>query len=61
MIAYSMSTSGSDWSTVRVFDVKSKTWLPNDDLKWIKHSSEHWTLDNKGFFYTRYDAPKGDG
>ena len=56
-----MSTSGSDWNRVKVFDVKTRIWLPNDELKWIKHSSNHWTKDNLGFFYTRYDEPKGDG
>jgi prolyl oligopeptidase len=61
MVAYSISTSGSDWSVVKVFDVKSKSFLPNDELKWIKHSSNPWTNDNKGFFYTRYDEPKNEG
>ncbi|XP_057532260.1 uncharacterized protein LOC130810277 isoform X1 [Amaranthus tricolor] len=58
-LAYGLSTSGSDWITIKVMYVADKTSLP-DTLKWVKFSNVAWTHDNKGFFYSRYPAPKGD-
>ena len=55
-LAYSISTSGSDWQELRVRDVNDARDLP-DTLKWVKFSSIAWTHDNKGFFYSRYDEP----
>src|SRR6267378_1382825 len=56
-LAYSLSTSGSDWQELHVRDVNDGKDLP-DTLKWIKFSDVSWTHDNKGFFYSRYDEPK---
>ena len=53
-LAYSISTSGSDWREVRVRDVNNARDL-TDTLKWVKFSNISWTHDNKGFFYSRYD------
>jgi len=53
-LAYSLSTSGSDWRELHVRDVNSARDLP-DTLKWVKFSGISWTQDNKGFFYCRYD------
>ena len=53
-LAYSVSTSGSDWREVRVRDVNNARDLA-DTLKWVKFSNISWTHDNKGFFYSRYD------
>jgi prolyl oligopeptidase len=53
-LAYSISTSGSDWREVRVRDVNDARDLV-DTLKWVKFSNISWTHDNKGFFYSRYD------
>jgi prolyl oligopeptidase len=55
-LAYSISTSGSDWQELRVRDVNDARDLP-DTLKWVKFSGIAWTHDNKGFFYSRYDEP----
>jgi prolyl oligopeptidase len=55
-LAYSLSTSGSDWREIHVRDVNTARDLP-DTVKWVKFSSLSWTHDNKGFFYSRYDEP----
>ena len=55
-LAYSLSTSGSDWQEIRVRDVTTGRDLP-DVVKWVKFSGLSWTHDNKGFFYSRYDEP----
>jgi len=55
-LAYSLSTSGSDWQELHVRDVDKARDLP-DTLKWVKFSGISWTQDNKGFFYSRYDEP----
>ena len=55
-LAYSISTSGSDWQEVHVRDVNTGRDLP-DTVKWVKFSGISWTHDDKGFFYSRYDAP----
>jgi prolyl oligopeptidase len=59
LLAYSLSTSGSDWQEWKVRDINTGRDL-SDDLKWIKFSDVSWTRDGKGFFYTRYDEPTGD-
>jgi len=55
-LAYSLSTSGSDWQELHVRDVNDARDLP-DTVKWVKFSGISWTQDNKGFFYSRYDEP----
>lgn len=59
LAAYAKSDGGSDWRTYYVRDVGSGKDL-NDKLEWVKFSGAAWTIDGKGFFYSRYDAPKGD-
>jgi len=55
-LAYSLSTSGSDWQEIRVRDVNTGRDL-TDVVKWVKFSGLSWTRDNKGFFYSRFDEP----
>ena len=55
-MAYGLNASGSDWIEWHVKDVTTGQDLA-DDLKWSKFSGASWTKDNKGFFYSRYDAP----
>jgi prolyl oligopeptidase len=58
LMAYGLATSGSDWNEWHVRDIDTGKDLP-DDIKWVKFSGASWTKDNKGFYYGRYDEPKG--
>jgi prolyl oligopeptidase len=55
-LAYGLSTAGSDWQKWQIKDIETKQDLP-DILDWIKFSGAAWTIDNRGFFYSRYDEP----
>jgi len=55
-LAYSLSTSGSDWQELHIRDVTTGRDL-SDTIKWVKFSGISWTHDNKGFYYSRYDEP----
>jgi prolyl oligopeptidase len=56
LMAYGLSTSGSDWNEWKVLDVETSENLP-DHLNWVKFSGASWTHDGQGFFYSRYDEP----
>lgn len=56
-MAYGLSTGGSDWQEWKVRDVRTGEDL-SDHLKWVKFSGASWEKTGKGFFYSRYDAPK---
>jgi prolyl oligopeptidase len=58
LMAYAVASSGSDWTEWHVRNVDTGKDLP-DDIKWVKFSGASWTKDNKGFYYSRYDEPKG--
>ena len=58
LMAYGTAASGSDWNEWHVRDVDSGKDLP-DVIHWVKFSGASWTKDEKGFFYSRYDEPKG--
>lgn len=58
-LAYGTSASGSDWVTIMVMRVRDKHRLP-DTLSWVKFSRIAWTRDGKGFFYSRFPAPKDE-
>jgi prolyl oligopeptidase len=59
MLAYGVSSGGSDWQEFRVREVATGRDLP-DRLRWIKFSGMTWTKDGKGFFYSRYAEPAGN-
>ena len=56
LMAYGLSTSGSDWNEWKVRDVETGEDFA-DHLKWVKFSGASWTHDGQGFFYSRYDEP----
>ena len=56
LMAYGLSSSGSDWQEWKVRDVTTGKDLP-DIIKWVKFSGASWTRDGKGFFYSRYAEP----
>jgi prolyl oligopeptidase len=57
LMAYALSSAGSDWHEWRVRDIRSSEDLP-DLVKWSRFSGASWTKDGKGFFYSRFDEPK---
>lgn len=59
LMAYSLSSSGSDWQEWKVRDIQTKQDL-SDHIKWSKFAGAAWTHDHKGFFYCRYDEPKAE-
>ncbi|MGH9339430.1 MAG: prolyl oligopeptidase family serine peptidase [Acidobacteriota bacterium] len=56
LFAYGIASAGSDWQEWKVRNVETGQDL-SDHLKWVKFSTVSWTHDNKGFYYSRYDAP----
>jgi len=54
-VAYSQSSAGSDWQTIKVKEISTGKVLA-DELKWVKFSGASW--DDKGFFYSKYPAPE---
>jgi prolyl oligopeptidase len=59
LLAYAMSSSGSDWQTWLVRDVATGEDLP-DEVPWSKFSGAAWAPDGSGFYYSGY-APPADG
>ena len=57
LMAYGTAGAGSDWQTWKVRDLDAGKDL-DDTIEWVKFSGASWTPDGKGFFYSRYDAPK---
>ena len=59
MIAFSISDGGSDWRVWKVLDIETGEVL-EDEIKWAKFSGALWENDDSGFFYQKYDEPKGE-
>ena len=57
LMAYGLAKSGSDWEDYYVKNVDTGNDL-KDHLEWIKFSGAAWVVSEKGFFYSRYPAPK---
>ena len=58
LLAYGTAASGSDWQEWHVRDVETGKDLA-DLIKWVKFSGASWSKDGKGFYYSRFDEPKG--
>ncbi len=56
-LAYGIAGAGSDWQEWHVRDLTTGKDT-SDVIKFVKFSSASWTVDGKGFFYSRYDEPK---
>ncbi len=56
LLAYKLSSGGSDWQEIRVRDVATGKDL-DDHLRWVKFSGISWARDGSGFYYSRFDAP----
>lgn len=64
LLAYALSSGGSDWRTVHVLTVDQTTGAPAplaDKLEHVKFTSLAWTHEGKGFFYHRYPPPAKGG
>ena len=57
-VAYGISQSGSEMSTLHIIETKTGTILP-DVIERTRAASIAWLHDNSGFYYTRYPK-KGD-
>ena len=55
-IAYTLNRAGSDWEEIYVMNIANKKQM-SDKLEWVKFSGASWYKD--GFFYNRFDKPKG--
>ncbi len=62
-VAYGVSESGSEWSTLHILDVEKKQVL-SEKISRTRFSSIAWKHDSSGFYYTRYpdkgDVPEGE-
>ncbi|HEY2909101.1 MAG TPA: prolyl oligopeptidase family serine peptidase, partial [Gemmataceae bacterium] len=56
-LAFGKAVAGSDWNTWHVLEVATGKQL-DDELKWVKFSGASWSLDDKGFYYSRFPEPK---
>jgi len=56
LIAYGLSTSGSDWQEIKIRDVDSGRDY-DEVIRWCRFSSIAWTHDNRGFYYNRFPEP----
>jgi prolyl oligopeptidase len=56
LIAYGVSASGTENSTLFVKRTADKAMLP-DTIPFTRSASVAWLPDNSGFYYTRYPAP----
>ena len=59
LLAYGVSSAGSDWQEWRVRKVDTGEDL-EDHLRWTKFTAASWTKDGAGFYYSRFDEPTGE-
>jgi prolyl oligopeptidase len=56
LLAYGISTSGDEKSTLRILEVETGRHL-SDVIPHTRYCTLAWLPDNRGFYYTRYPAP----
>lgn len=56
-LAYGIAEAGSDWTHWQVLDVANGTQLA-DKIEWVKYGGASWSHDDKGFYYSRFPAPR---
>jgi prolyl oligopeptidase len=56
LMAYGLSSAGSDWQIWHVKDVTKNADL-SDEIKFVKNGSVAFLKDGTGFYYSRYDEP----
>ncbi len=56
-LCYGISRGGSDWREFYVMEVETRNKL-DDHIQWIKFAVPTWY--KQGFFYSRYDEPRGE-
>ncbi len=56
LLAYGLSSSGSDWQEIKVHRVDEKSDY-DEVIKWCKFSGIAWLHDNSGFYYNRLPEP----
>lgn len=55
LLAYGVSTGGSDWSEIFILNIETGEKL-DDHIKWVKFSIIAWK--DYGFYYSTYDPPE---
>ena len=56
MIAYGLSHSGNEWSTLYVMNVDQRELLP-ERIERARYAGVTWKKDNSGFYYGRHPKP----
>jgi prolyl oligopeptidase len=56
LLAYGMSSSGSDWQKIRIRQIDNGIDYP-EIIQWCKFSSIAWRNDHNGFYYNRLPEP----
>lgn len=56
LLAYGVSTHGSDWQEIHIRDLQTGTDY-DDVLQWCRFTSIAWRHDGSGFYYARFPKP----
>jgi prolyl oligopeptidase len=56
LLAYGISSGGSDWQEIKIRQVDSGIDFP-EVIRWCRFSSIAWRHDNRGFYYNRLPEP----
>lgn len=56
LIAYGISTSGSDWQEIKIRNTDTGKDC-EEIIKWSRNGGVAWKHDNSGFYYNRYPEP----